>query len=101
MTKKACISRLFSIVTRSENHVKIAGFLTTIQTPIFQKKFTKNALGNSFLPQGTIVSIHLFYCCAASLTTPLYGHHRRDVFVWRKLGAKGKQENEEICERTI
>lgn len=62
--------RLFFIVTRSENHVKIAGFLTTIQTPIFQKKFTKNALGNSSLPQGTIVSIYLFYCCAASLTTP-------------------------------
>lgn len=42
--------RLFFIVTRSENHVKIAGFLTTIQTPIFQKKFTKNALGNGFHP---------------------------------------------------
>ena len=51
MTKKAYISRLFSIVTRSENHVKIAGFLTTIQTPIFQKKFTKNALEKQFLAQ--------------------------------------------------
>lgn len=51
MTKKAYVSRLFSIVTRSANRVKIAGFLTLIQKHIFQKKFTKNALGKQFLAQ--------------------------------------------------
>ena len=52
--------RLFLIVTRGRNHVKVRGFLTIVPMPIFQKKFTKDALGNRF-PQGIIVLI----CCYA------------------------------------
>ena len=50
--------RLFLIVTRGRKHVKIRGFLTVVPMPIFQKKFTKDALGNRF-SQGIIVLI----CC--------------------------------------
>ena len=82
MTKKAYVSRLFSIVTRSANRVKIAGFLTLIQKHIFQKKFPKNALGNIFTPRSFLDN-----------TQP-------GAPVLRKLSAEGKQENEEICERT-
>ena len=48
--------RLFLIVTRGRKHVKIRGLLMIVPMPIFQKKFTKDALGNRF-PQGTILLI--------------------------------------------
>lgn len=56
--KRRMFLRLFPIVTRGRNHVKIRGFLTIVPIPIFQKKFTKDALGNRF-PQGSIVLM----CC--------------------------------------
>lgn len=37
--------RLFLIVTRGRNHVKIRGYLTMVPMPIFQKKFTKTFPG--------------------------------------------------------
>lgn len=37
--------RLFLIVTRGRNHVKIRGFLTIVTMPIFQKKFAKTFPG--------------------------------------------------------
>lgn len=83
MTKKAYVSRLFSIVTRSENRVKIAGFLTLAQKHIFQKKFTIKDSENGFRPRSFL------------------GNAQPGALVWRKLSAVGKRENEEICKRAI
>lgn len=65
------------------------------------EKIYKKCPGEQFSSSGHYSFYPLVLLLRSVADHALYGHHRRDVFVWRKLGAKGKQENEEICERTI